>query len=94
MNATPEIDYEIFEELIRQLRVAGHDTTADKLDFLLHRVAWTTGSELIGELGLEITAFQRSVPDASAEVQHALKRCMSVVRNVWPDIGGSSTAAK
>lgn len=86
MTSAPEISYECFEELIRRLRVASHTVAADKLDFMLHKVAWTTGSELIGELGLEILAFQRSAPSVSAELQCSLSDCMSMVRRVWPDI--------
>jgi hypothetical protein len=51
MASSTQISYECFDELIEQLRAAGHASTADKLNFMLHRVAWTTGSELLGELG-------------------------------------------
>jgi len=86
MSPTSQPGYECFEELILRLRVAAHSATADKLDFILHRVAWTTGSELIGELGSEILAFQRSVADVSVELQRELSDCMTAVRKVWPDI--------
>ncbi len=88
MNTSPTIDYECFEELIRRLRAEDHTRTANKLDFMLHRVAWTTGSELIGELGLEILAFRERVSDMSAELQHSLEKCLSIVRTIWPDIDG------
>ncbi len=90
MNTSPTIDYECFEELIRRLRVEDHAQTANKLDFMLHRVAWTTGSELIGELGLEILAFRKRVSDISAELQHALEKCLSMVRTIWPDFDGTA----
>ncbi len=60
MSSAPQGGYECFDGLIRQLRGAGHTATADKLDIMLHRVAWTTGSELVGELGLEILALSAS----------------------------------
>ena len=84
------IDYECFEELIRRLRAEDHARTANKLDSMLHRVAWTTGSELVGELGLEILAFRERVTVVSAELQHALEDCLSMVRTIWPDIAGAA----
>jgi hypothetical protein len=90
MSSGPQIDYECFEELVRQLQTAGHTTTAQKLDYTLHRVAWTTGSELIGELGLEILAFQKTTPEIGVELQGTISRCMVTVRRIWPDIKGRS----
>jgi hypothetical protein len=81
-----KIDYECFEELIKLLQTSGNTATAQRLDDLLHRVAWTTGSELIGELGLEILAFQRTMPGDSPELQCAINRCMIMVKRIWPDI--------
>jgi hypothetical protein len=86
MSSPTQISYDCFDELIAQLRASGHASTADKLDFILHRVAWTTGSELLGELGVEIIQFQRSAPSASAELQQALSRALDMVRRVWPEI--------
>jgi hypothetical protein len=86
MSSPTQISYECFEELIRRLRGAGHVAAAEKLDFMLHKVAWTTGSELIGELGSEILSFQRSASDVSSELQRSLSDCMSMVRRFWPDI--------
>lgn len=86
----PKIDYECFEELIQLLQTSGNTDTAQRLDDPLHRVAWTTGSELIGELGLEILAFQETMRGDSPELQRAINRCMVVVRRIWPDISVST----
>lgn len=85
MSPRTQIDYKCFEELVHQLQDAGHTATARKLDEMLH-LAWTTGSELIGELGLEILAFQRTTPEAGPELHDTISRCMAMVRRVWPDI--------
>ena len=58
MSLTSRDGYECFDELIRRLRAAGSSDAARRLDDKLHGTAWTTSSELIGELGLEILAFQ------------------------------------
>ena len=41
------------------LRDDGLAKDAERLHFLIHKVAWTTGSELLGELGQEITKLHR-----------------------------------
>jgi hypothetical protein len=86
MSSPAQNSYNCFDDLIAQLRAAGHESTADRLDVMLHRVAWSTGSELLGELGLEILQFQRSTPSVSATLQQALSRSLEMVRRVWPDI--------
>lgn len=86
MGSASEDGYECFDELIRRLRAAGFTDAARKLDDKLHGTAWATSSEQIGELGLEILAFQRSTPKVSARLQRSLRECLDVVRQVWPDI--------
>ena len=86
MSSSTPISYECFEECIAQLRAAGHASTADKLHIVLHRVAWTTGSELLGELGAELLRFQQSTPSASPAVQESVSRSLAMVRRVWPRI--------
>jgi hypothetical protein len=86
MSSPAEISYDCFDDLIAQLRAAGHTSTADRLDVMLHRVAWTIGSELLGELGAEMLQFQRNTPSVSAPLQQALSRSLGMVRRVWPDI--------
>jgi hypothetical protein len=81
-----QINYECFDDLIAQLRAAGHVSTADKLHFMLHRVAWTTGSELLGELGAELLRFQQTAQPVSAELDQSLRQSMEIVRKVWPKI--------
>jgi hypothetical protein len=78
--------YSEFGELISKLRAEGHGQVAQRLHSLLHKVAWTTGSELIGELGLEIAKFRRSNPLGSPELQELTRRCMAEVKHVWPNI--------
>jgi hypothetical protein len=86
MNHASLNGYEIFDELIAQLRTEGHYNTAQRLQVLLREVAWTTGSELIGEFGREILAFQSVTQRATPELQRLLRGCMDEVRRVWPDI--------
>lgn len=52
--ASEPVSYECFDELTASLRNDGLSKEADRLHVLLHEVAWTTGSELLGELGQEL----------------------------------------
>jgi hypothetical protein len=78
--------YADFDELISRLRAEGHVQVAQRLLSLLHETAWTTGSELMGELGLEIVNFQRNHKLVSPELQELTRRCMTAVIQVWPNI--------
>jgi hypothetical protein len=80
------IDYTCFEHLIHLFRGEGHVEQADKLHTLLHETGWTTGSELLGELGLSILQFQRSLPSVNAELTKCIETCVAMVRKQWPDI--------
>jgi hypothetical protein len=42
--------YKAVDELIVKLREAGNAELADVLDHRVHKVAWTSGSELLDEL--------------------------------------------
>ena len=86
MKSDSEIDYKCFDEVISHLRAEGQDDTADRLHLMLHRTAWTSGSELLGELGLELLKLKRSRDSRSAELNRLIDNCIEMVRRVWPDI--------
>ncbi len=86
MSSGSQSGYECFDELIRQLRVEGYDEPANKLYTLLYEVAWTTCSELLGELGLAILEFERRRPNVSTELRRLLISCTNLIRKVWPNI--------
>jgi hypothetical protein len=84
---TPAGDaYECFRELIQLLRAENAGVTADRLETLLNS-AWTTSSELLGELGLEIVEFQRcGYEPQREELRNSIEACLSRIRQAWPDI--------
>ncbi len=86
MNSSANDSYQCFEQLIVALRAEGHGDVAAKLDYLLRKVAWTTGSELLGELGLEIIRFQKGHATVTAKLRRSVDSCMDTVRRVWPNI--------
>ena len=82
----PVISYEPFERLIVSLRADGLAKDADRLDHFIHGVAWTTGSELVGELGQEITKLHREHGDKfSSSTRDQMEDALEMVARVWPD---------
>ena len=83
---TASISYEPFERLIAGFRQDGFLKEADQLHFLIHKVAWTTGSELIGELGQAIKKIERnSLYAFSDDIKKNIRESMEMVKRIWPD---------
>ncbi|MFZ2407786.1 MAG: hypothetical protein WAW41_21865 [Methylobacter sp.] len=82
MNA---INTEPFDELISRLQAYGYSADAESISSL-RTSAWTSSSEMIGELGIAILEIQSHCEPAPAELRQALARCMKEVRKVWPGI--------
>ena len=59
---TVEEFYKAVEQLIQALKVSGKTEEALRLDALMHS-AWTTGSELIGELMLALAQMRGAFPE-------------------------------
>jgi len=79
------ISSEPFERLIVSLRNDGLLKEADLLDQMIHKVAWTTGSELIGELGLSIEKIRKeNIDRLSADSIKNIKESMKLVKRVCP----------
>ena len=80
--------YDCFRELVQELQREHFDDVADKVDSILNHVAWTTGSEHIGELGAAVRDFERTQPVVSSSLRLSLDVCMQAVLRVWPDFPG------
>jgi hypothetical protein len=78
------ISYEPFERLIVSLRADGLAQDAERLHYLIHKVAWTTGSELLGELGREIAKL-RGEHEArfSSSTRDQMEEALEMVARVW-----------
>jgi len=80
-------DDEIFDQLIYNLKEQGFNEPADNLNELLHQIAWTSSSEMLGELGLEILRTEKKYKNRlDPKTSKAVKSCLRVVRKVWPSI--------
>lgn len=78
------ISYEPFHRLIVSLQSDGLQKESVLLQHLICDVAWTTGSELVGELGSVITRIDKEHSTGlSPESKSNLIEAMRVVRRVW-----------
>ena len=85
MNS-PIISYVPFDELIAYLRKDGLGSQADHLHYLIYKVAWPTGSELIGELGQEMKKLEQQHGTMLSPCTAAkLEAAFDMVRRVWPE---------
>jgi hypothetical protein len=79
---SPEELHAFVAEVAEKLRVQGQTEAADLLASI-QNVAFTTGSEWLGELGLLVRRLQRDF-DLDADVRGDLKRIMRAVNSAWP----------
>jgi hypothetical protein len=77
--------YDCFRGLIQELRSEHFDEVAGRVDWILNHVAWTTSSELVGELAVAIRDFERAQPVVSPSLRSVLEQCARIVVRVWPD---------
>lgn len=77
-----------FEVAIDCLKKDGLVQEAGRLDSLRHHTAWTTGTEMIGELGLELKrAWPAVKARGSPETRTAFKTAAKLVRKSWSLFG-------
>lgn len=76
-----------FDELAKALRAQGLNGAAERLEGLLG-TAWTTSTEMLGELGAEILRIEKENKKVlSAESRRRLAECKKDVRRAWPTMG-------
>ncbi len=79
--------YGFIDLLVKRLSTEGLADHAAKLHTLIHDVAWTSGSELLGELGLELKRIQElHEPHLPSDLVEAISRSRAFVREYWPDL--------
>ncbi len=71
--------------LIDHLKEDGLADEAEKLNTLLRKVAWTTGTEFLGEFGLEMKAVKKSSwKRMSAKTKATFASAARLVKKTWP----------
>jgi hypothetical protein len=70
--------YKAIDNLIEKLNAAGFMDEAGKINSLMHETAWTTGSELIGELSIALRTMKQGYPK---EISDEIKECLAFAVN-------------
>jgi len=71
--------YKYVDGTIAEMRNAGLSKEADRLDALLHKVAWKTRDELFSELGLSIQSIL-GLPNLAVPARSMLRNCVAAMR--------------
>lgn len=75
--------YDHIDEIVDLLRTTSLSNSAEKIHYLLHKVAWTTTSELFGELRNEFHHMLKEKSDISEENREALKNFITTIDDAW-----------
>jgi hypothetical protein len=70
--------YKAIDNLIEKLSASGFNDEAGKINSLMHETAWTTGSELLGELSLALKSMKQKYPK---EISDEIKECLAFAVN-------------
>ena len=77
-----------FSALVESLTKDGLTTESAKLDFLINKVAWTTGSEFLGEFGQKMKEVKATCWESMQDqTKTAFSDAAKDVLKVWPKIG-------
>lgn len=79
------VSLEPFDELITLLRDRGFNSEASAVERMRHS-AWTSSSEMLGVLGIEVLRLQARADSLPNEIDFLVRCCITEVRKVWPDI--------
>jgi hypothetical protein len=76
-----------FAALVESLRRDGATDEARQMDELLRHVAWTTGSEFLGEFGLAMKALKAAHWNRMSDnTKSCFRDAAAAVRKAWPRI--------
>ena len=70
--------YKAVDSLIEKLNAEGFKEDASKINSLMHETAWTTGSELMGELSIVLKGMKQTYP---REISEEIKECLAFAVN-------------
>jgi hypothetical protein len=76
--------YDCLDSLCARMRDAGMSSEAERISTLIHKVAWTTSSELFGELKFACRDALASpaVTRLSSDVKDDLENCLCILADV------------
>lgn len=80
------VSTEPFYTLMASLKASGFASHATRLEKILDG-AWTTSTELIGELGAVVCAIRAECNPLTSTQKKLIRACLREVRKAWPGFG-------
>jgi hypothetical protein len=80
--------YDHIDEVVASLRSAGQIDIANQIHYLLHKVAWTTTSELFGELRERFEQALESPTPLPSAIEAELKGFITTINQAWDRANG------
>lgn len=80
--------YDHIDEVVVSLRSAGHTIVADQIHSLIHEVAWTSSSELFGELRDRFQQALASPIPMPTEIRIDLEDFIFSINKAWDRSNG------
>jgi len=81
--------YDHIDEVVCELKSAGRVELANQIDHLLHKVAWTTSSELFGELRDRFEEALKSPTPLPSTIEVELKGFIATINQAWKRTNGA-----
>ena len=81
--------YDHIDEVVASLRSAGQVDIANRIDYLLHKVAWTTTTELFGELRERFEQALNSPKPLPSAIEVELKGFITKINHAWERANGA-----
>ena len=76
--------YQHLDALTASLIASGFAKAGERISFLIHKVAWTTSSELFGELRIAFREILQQHRDSlPAHISDDLTDCIQVIDGAW-----------
>jgi hypothetical protein len=81
--------YDHIDQVVASLKSTGQVEIANQIDYLLHKVAWTTTSELFGELRDRFEQALKSPTPLPSEIEVELKGFIVTINKAWDRANGA-----
>ena len=81
--------YNHIDEVVTSLRLAGQVDIANQIHHLLYKVAWTTTSELFGELRERFEQALKSPTPLPSAIEIDLKGFITTINQSWDRANGA-----
>ena len=80
--ATSEEFPGVIDAVRDKLRIHGFSSEADRLHKLVHEMAWTTSSELYGELRLGLDEMRKGCPNLPPDIAREVRRLIKSIDRI------------